>query len=155
MGQTDVMLDRTKTTDRSRRRARRVDRGSWSPAGPGTATFAALFMEGEVRSPDNEVDRTAVLLYAFMNRGLRLATDLPRLALGLRSPRTAERGNLVAETIAYPCQQQEQQEPRPAVDRTAGEYHRRFATLTRAVTRSATAETRNRRLHPRLVRSSA
>jgi hypothetical protein len=47
----------------------------------GTATFAALFIEGDMRSPDNETDRTGVLLYAVMNRGLRLATDLPRLAL--------------------------------------------------------------------------
>jgi hypothetical protein len=50
----------------------------------GGVTFAALFMEGEMRSPDNEVDRTDVLLYAVLNRGLRLATDLPRLALGPR-----------------------------------------------------------------------
>jgi hypothetical protein len=47
----------------------------------GAVTFAALFMEGEMRSSANEVDRTDVLLYAVMNRGLRLATDLPRLAL--------------------------------------------------------------------------
>jgi hypothetical protein len=38
-------------------------------------------MEGETRSPDDAADRTEVLLYAVMNRGLRLATDLPRLAL--------------------------------------------------------------------------
>ena len=44
-------------------------------------TFAALFMEGEMRSPDTDVDRTDVLLYAVLNRGLRFATDLPRLAL--------------------------------------------------------------------------
>jgi hypothetical protein len=44
----------------------------------GAATFAALFMAGEMRSPDNEVDRTDVLRYAVMNRGLRVATDLPR-----------------------------------------------------------------------------
>jgi hypothetical protein len=50
----------------------------------GAATFAALFMESEMRSPDNEIDRTDVLLYAVMNRGLRLATDLPRLALSPR-----------------------------------------------------------------------
>jgi hypothetical protein len=48
----------------------------------GAATFAALFMEGEMRSPDNEADHTIVLLSAVMNRGLHLATDLPRLALG-------------------------------------------------------------------------
>ena len=47
----------------------------------GAATFAALFMAGEMRSPDTEVDRTDVLFYAVMNRGLPLATDLPRLAL--------------------------------------------------------------------------
>ena len=46
-----------------------------------TATFAALFMEGEMRSSDTEADRTDVLFSAVMNRGLRLATDLPRLAL--------------------------------------------------------------------------
>jgi hypothetical protein len=46
-----------------------------------TATFAALFMEGEMQSPDTEADRTDVLFSAVMNRGLRLATDLPRLAL--------------------------------------------------------------------------
>ncbi|MGH3780373.1 MAG: RGCVC family protein [Pseudonocardiaceae bacterium] len=47
----------------------------------GSATFAALFMEGEMRSLDNKIDRTDVLLYAVMNRGLHLATDLPRLVL--------------------------------------------------------------------------
>jgi len=47
----------------------------------GGATYAALFMEGEMRSPDNQVDRTDVLIYAVLNRGLRLTTDLPRLAL--------------------------------------------------------------------------
>ena len=47
----------------------------------GAATFAALFMEVEIRSPDNEVDRSDMLLNAVMNRGLPLATDLPRLAL--------------------------------------------------------------------------
>jgi hypothetical protein len=50
----------------------------------GAAIFAALFMEGGIRSPGNEVDRTDVLLYAAMNRGLPLVTDLPRLALGPR-----------------------------------------------------------------------
>jgi hypothetical protein len=34
------------------------------------STFAALFIEGEMRSPNNEDDRTDVLLYAVMNRGL-------------------------------------------------------------------------------------
>jgi hypothetical protein len=47
-------------------------------------TFAALFMEGDMRSPDTEGDRTDVLLSAVLNRGLCLATDLPRLALGPR-----------------------------------------------------------------------
>lgn len=50
----------------------------------GATTFAALFMEGEMRSPDTEANRTDVLLYAVMHRGLRLTTDLPRLALGPR-----------------------------------------------------------------------
>jgi hypothetical protein len=48
----------------------------------GGVTYAALFMEGDMRSPDTEVDRTDVLLSAVLHRGLRLATDLPRLALG-------------------------------------------------------------------------
>jgi hypothetical protein len=47
-------------------------------------TFAALCMDGEMRSPDTEVTRTDVLVSAVLNRGLRLATDLPRLALGPR-----------------------------------------------------------------------
>jgi hypothetical protein len=50
----------------------------------GATTFAALFMEGEIQTPDNEVDRTDVLTYAVMNRGLPLVTDLSRLALGPR-----------------------------------------------------------------------
>jgi hypothetical protein len=41
----------------------------------GAATFAALFMEGQMRSPEDEVDCTGVLLHAVMNRGLRLATE--------------------------------------------------------------------------------
>ena len=45
----------------------------------GTATFAALFLEGEMQSLDTEANRTNVLLNAVMNRGLRLTTDLPRL----------------------------------------------------------------------------
>jgi hypothetical protein len=48
------------------------------------ATFAALFMEGEIRSPDNDVDRSDMLLNAVMNRGLPLTTDLTQLALGPR-----------------------------------------------------------------------
>ncbi|HEV7829530.1 MAG TPA: hypothetical protein VGP04_11905 [Pseudonocardiaceae bacterium] len=68
----------------------------------GTATFAALFIEGEMRSPDNETDRTGVLLYAVMNRGLRLATDLPRLAL-LPRPGWAIRLNSAgALTLTWP-----------------------------------------------------
>ena len=43
----------------------------------GTATFAALFMEGEMRSTDTEADRTDVLFSAVMNRGLRLTTTCP------------------------------------------------------------------------------
>jgi hypothetical protein len=35
------------------------------------ATFAALFMEGEMRSPDTEVDRTGVLFFASDSLGLR------------------------------------------------------------------------------------
>jgi hypothetical protein len=53
-----------------------------------TTTFAALFMEGEKRSFDTEADRTDVLLNAVMNRGLRLTTDLPEVAL--RIDRSAE-----------------------------------------------------------------
>lgn len=182
----------------------------------GAATFAALFVEGELRSPDNEGDHTTVLLSAVMNRGLRLATDLSRLALGprpgwavhlnsagaltltwphvqpllldaplsfpagwreaaaehglvllfvgkslglrehtqdhqtnpgQRSSHAAERGELAAGTIAYSWQEQE---PRPAGDPAAGEYHPRPATLTR----STTSEPRTRRIRPRLVRSS-
>jgi hypothetical protein len=68
----------------------------------GEVTFAALFMEGEMRSPDTEADRSDVLLYAVLNRGLRLATDLPRLALGPR-PGWAIRLNPVgALTLAWP-----------------------------------------------------
>jgi hypothetical protein len=50
----------------------------------GAATFAALFMESEIRSPDNDVDRSDLVLNAVMNRGLPLTTDLTRLALGPR-----------------------------------------------------------------------
>lgn len=182
----------------------------------GAATFAALFMEGEMRSPDDEIDRTNVLLYAVMNRGLHLATDLPRLALsprpgwalhlnpakaltltwphvqpllldaplnlptgwrkaaaehglvllfvgdslglrehtqghqtnpGQRSPHAAERGELAAGAIAYSCQRQE---PRPAVDRAAGDHRRRPAILER----STTPKSRTQRIGPRLARSS-
>src|SRR2546423_10953969 len=65
-------------------------------------TFAALFMEGEMRSPDNEVDRTDVLLYAVMNRGLRLATDLPRLALGPRPGWAVHLNPAGALTLTWP-----------------------------------------------------
>ena len=178
----------------------------------GGVTFAALFIEGDMRSPDNEVDRTDVLLYAVLNRGLRLATDLPRLALvprpgwavslnpagtvtltwprvqpllldaplhlpdgwpqaaaehglvllfvgdslglrdytqghqsnpGQRSPQAAERGALAAGAITYRFQQQE---PQPAADRAAREYHRQPATLAGATT----AAHRTRRIPPRL-----
>jgi hypothetical protein len=68
----------------------------------GAATFAALFMEGEMRSPDNEVDRTGVLLYAVMNRGLRLATDLPRLALRPRPGWAAHLNSAGALTLTWP-----------------------------------------------------
>lgn len=66
------------------------------------ATFAALFMEGEMRSPDTEVDRTDVLLYAVMNRGLRLATDLPRLALGPRPGWAVHLNPAGALTLTWP-----------------------------------------------------
>jgi len=68
----------------------------------GAATFAALFMEGEMRSPDHEVDRTGVLLYAVMNRGLRLATDLPRLALRPRPGWAAHLNSAGALTLTWP-----------------------------------------------------
>jgi hypothetical protein len=65
-------------------------------------TFAALFMEGEMRSPDTEVDRTDVLLYAVLNRGLRLATDLPRLALGPRPGWAIRLNPAEALTLTWP-----------------------------------------------------
>ena len=68
----------------------------------GAATFAALFMEGEMRSPDNQTDRTGVLLYAVMNRGLRLATDLPRLALGPRPGWAIRLNPAGAVTLSWP-----------------------------------------------------
>ncbi len=68
----------------------------------GAVTFAALFMEGEMQSPDNEVDRTDVLLYAVMNRGLRLATDLPRLALGPRPGWAIHLNPAGALTLTWP-----------------------------------------------------
>ncbi len=68
----------------------------------GAVTFAALFMEGEMRSPDNEIDRTNVLLYAVMNRGLYLATDLPRLALGPRPGWAVHLNPAGALTLTWP-----------------------------------------------------
>ncbi|MGH3886410.1 MAG: hypothetical protein ACRDSZ_07540 [Pseudonocardiaceae bacterium] len=68
----------------------------------GAATFAALFMEGEMRSPDNGIDRTDVLLYAVMNRGLPLATDLPRLALGPRRGWAVHLNPAGALTLIWP-----------------------------------------------------
>ena len=67
----------------------------------GAVTFAALLMEGEMRSPD-EVDGTGVLLYAVMNRGLRLATDLPRLALRPRPGWAAHLNSAGALTLTWP-----------------------------------------------------
>ena len=66
------------------------------------ATFAALFMEGEMRSPDNGTDRTGVLLHAVMNRGLRLATDLPRLVLRPRPGWAAHLNSAGALTLTWP-----------------------------------------------------
>jgi len=68
----------------------------------GPATFAALFMEGEMRSPDTEADRTGVLLYAVMNRGLRLATDLPRLVLRPRRGWAIHLNPAGALTLTWP-----------------------------------------------------
>src|SRR5947209_4573882 len=188
----------------------------------GGVTFAALFMESDMRSPDNELSRTDVLLSAVLHRGLRLATDLPRLALGprpgwairlnpagavtltwphaqpllldaplhlpdgwrraaaehdlvllfvgdslglrdhtqghhgnpgQRSPQAAERGALAAGAITYRFQQQQ---PQPAADRAAREYHRPPATLLGATT--AAHRTRwippRLRIHPKGVTSS-
>jgi hypothetical protein len=68
----------------------------------GAATFAALFMEGDMRSPDTEADRTDVLLSAVMNRGLRLTTDLPRLALGPRPGWALHLNPTGALTLTWP-----------------------------------------------------
>lgn len=68
----------------------------------GAATFAALFMEGEIQSPDNEVDRTDVLLYAVMNRGLPLATDLLQLALSPRPGWAIRLNTAGALTLTWP-----------------------------------------------------
>lgn len=68
----------------------------------GTATFAALFMESDMRSSDNEVDRSDVLLDAVMNRGLRLAADLSRLALGPRRGWAVHLNPAGALTLTWP-----------------------------------------------------
>jgi hypothetical protein len=68
----------------------------------GAATFAALFMEGEMRSPDTEVDCAGVLLSAVLNRGLRLTTDLPRLALGPRPGWAIHLNPTGALTLTWP-----------------------------------------------------
>jgi hypothetical protein len=68
----------------------------------GGVTFAALFMDGDMRSPDTEVNRTDVLLYAVLNRGLRLATDLPRLALGPRPGWAIHLNPAGALTLTWP-----------------------------------------------------
>lgn len=68
----------------------------------GTVTFAALFMESEMRSPDNKVDRTDGLLSAVMNRGLRLATDLPRLPLSPRRGWAIHLNPAGALTLTWP-----------------------------------------------------
>ena len=66
------------------------------------STFAALFIEGEMRSPNNEDDRTDVLLYAVMNRGLPLATDLPQLVLGPRPGWAIHLNPAGALTLTWP-----------------------------------------------------
>jgi hypothetical protein len=68
----------------------------------GAATFAALFMEGEIRSPDTEDDRTDVLFFAVMNRGLPLATDLARLTLGPRRGWAIHLNSAGALTLTWP-----------------------------------------------------
>jgi hypothetical protein len=68
----------------------------------GGVTFAALFMEGDMRSPDTEVERTDVLLNAVLNRGLRLATDLPRLALEPRPGWAIRLNPAGALTLTWP-----------------------------------------------------
>jgi hypothetical protein len=68
----------------------------------GAVTFAALFMESEMRSPDEKNDRTDVLLYAVMNRGLHLATDLPRLVLGPRRGWAVRLNPAGALTLTWP-----------------------------------------------------
>jgi hypothetical protein len=62
------------------------------------ATFAALFMEGEMRSPDTEVDRTGVLLFAGDSLGLRDHAEDRQANPGQRSAQAAERGELAAGT---------------------------------------------------------
>jgi hypothetical protein len=67
-----------------------------------TATFAALFVEGDMRSPDTEADRRDVLLSAVMNRGLRFATDLPRLPLAPRPGWAVHLNPAGALTLTWP-----------------------------------------------------
>lgn len=68
----------------------------------GAVTFAALFMEGEIRSPGNKVGRTDVLFYAAMNRGLPLVTDLPRLVLRPRRGWAVHLNPAGALTLTWP-----------------------------------------------------
>ena len=68
----------------------------------GTATFAALFLEGDMRSPGTEADRSDVLLYAVMNRGLRFTTDLPRLPLRPRPGWAVHLNPAGALTLTWP-----------------------------------------------------
>jgi hypothetical protein len=66
------------------------------------ATFAALFMDGEMRSPGTGADRTDVLFYAVMNRGLRLTTDLLRPALDPRPGWALQLNPAGALTLTWP-----------------------------------------------------
>jgi hypothetical protein len=59
-------------------------------------------MESEMRSPDTEADHTNVLLYAVINPGLPLATDLPRLALGVRRGWAIHLNPAGALTLTWP-----------------------------------------------------
>src|SRR5918998_26467 len=59
-------------------------------------------MEGEIRSPDTEDDRTDVLFSAVMNRGLPLATDLARLVLGPRPGWAVHLNPAGALTLTWP-----------------------------------------------------
>ncbi|MGB7797677.1 MAG: hypothetical protein WBL53_15695 [Pseudonocardiaceae bacterium] len=55
-----------------------------------------------MRSLDEKNDRTDVLLYAVMNRGLHLATDLPRLVLGPRRGWAVRLNPAGALTLTWP-----------------------------------------------------